>query len=113
MPKQIKIKNKQEGAAILFAMILISILLSAAFTLSLIFAPKIRSSAQVKDSAGAFYTADTAVEWCLFVNRKGAIASPTMSNGATFTILPADCLSFPMTAKGNYKGVTRAVEVNF
>lgn len=105
---------QETGVVLLFAMILIAALLSMAFTLSLIFIPKIKSSSQAKDSVGAFFAADTAVEWCLYVNRKDPVAvAPTMSNGATFTILPVDCLSFPMTATGNYKGVTRAVEVNF
>lgn len=103
----------ESGVAILFSIILISITLSAAFTLSLIFTPKIRSSAQTVNSTGAFYAADTGVEWCLYVNRKSAAPSPILNNGATFTITPATCATFPMTAIGTYREVTRALEVNF
>ncbi|MDO8495190.1 MAG: hypothetical protein Q7S32_01520 [bacterium] len=105
--------HNQAGVAILFSIILISILLSAAFTLSLIFAPKIRSSGQIKDSTGAFYAADSGVEWCLYMIRKGLAPAPIFNNGATLIANPADCSAFPMKLTGTYKGVTRAVEVNF
>lgn len=110
---QIDSLPRESGVAILFSIILISVALSAALSLSLIFTPKIRSSGQVKDSVGAFYAADTGIEWCLYVNRKASIAAPTLSNGATFTTTPANCATFPMTAIGTYRGVTRALEVNF
>lgn len=103
----------ESGVVMLFSIILISVILSAAFALFLVFTPKIRSSGQVKDSVGAFYAADTGIEWCLYVNRKVSVAAPSMSNGAAFTVTPANCASFPITSVGTYRGVTRALEVNF
>ena len=72
-------------------------------------------------SSGAIYAAETAVEWCLYVNRVGSAGVPVMSNGATFVngrtnnapFLEADCNSRPIKALGMYRGVTRSFEINF
>jgi hypothetical protein len=110
MPKN-NFKN-QSGVVIVFSIILISVLLSAALSVALIFTPKLRASAEIRHSAGAIYAADTGIEWCLYVNRKGAIAAPVLSNGATVTLLPANCLTFPIKSTGNYRGTTRVLEAN-
>ncbi len=106
--------------AILFAGVLISIALS----LSLIFTPKIKTAGDVKRSVAAAYAAESAIEWCLYVNRIGATSQPVMGNGALYINgftglpfaavppMPGDCVS-PIKALGTYQGVTRSFEISF
>ncbi|MBI2063836.1 MAG: hypothetical protein HYT65_02490 [Candidatus Yanofskybacteria bacterium] len=109
-----------EGAAVIFTVLLIGLFLSIVFTLSAIFIPKIRTSSDIKSSAGALYAAESGIEWCLYVDRRGAAAMPVMSNGATYIngntglpFIPADCSIFPIKSDGTYRGVTRSFEVSF
>lgn len=108
------------GVVVIFSILLIGIILSIVLSLSLIFVPKIRSASDVKNSVAAAYTAESAIEWCLYVNRIGVVPLPTMSNGATFvngiTNLPfvsADCTASPIKAIGTYLGVARSFEISF
>lgn len=112
--------NSQSGVVVILAVLMIGIILSIVLTLSLIFIPKIRSAADIKSSVAAAYAAETAIEWCLYVNRIGSIAVPVMSNGATFingytnaAFVPADCTAPPLKAVGTYQGVTRSFEISF
>ncbi|MBI2669717.1 MAG: hypothetical protein HYX20_01020 [Candidatus Yanofskybacteria bacterium] len=113
------LKPGQEGVAVIFAILLMDILLTISLTLSAIFIPKIRVSSDVKSSVGALYAAESGIEWCLYINRVGSTAQPTMSNGATFIngatnapFIEADCAAFPIKSTGTYRGVTRSFEVN-
>lgn len=121
---QLPITNYQlpvnSGVAVIFAVLLMGVFLSIVLTLSAIFIPKIRTAANVKRSAGALYAAESGVEWCLYVNRKGSAAMPIMSNGATFIngrtnvpFVPADCSVSPIKSLGTYQGVTRSFEISF
>lgn len=90
------------------------------FTLSAIFIPKIKSATDIKNSVAAAYAAESAIEWCLYVNRIGVVSLPVMLNGATIingtTNLPfvsADCATPPVKALGTYQGVTRSFEISF
>lgn len=108
--------------AVLFAGILVAMVLS----LSLVFIPKIKVAGDVKKSVAAAYAAESAIEWCLYVNRIGVANQPVMSNnavyingnspiGAPFAAVPprpGDCVS-PVKALGTYQGVTRSFEISF
>lgn len=113
--------SSQEGVVVIMTLLLASVILSIVLTLSLIFIPKIRAASDIKNSAGAFYAAETAIEWCLYVNRIGSVVTPTMLNGATFvngninparSFVPADCSALPIKSIGSYMGVVRALDVN-
>ena len=122
---QLKTKNYKlktnSGVVVILSVLLIGIILSIVLTLSLIFIPKIRSAADVKGSVAAAYAAETAIEWCLYVNRINPTAPPpVMSNGATFingytnaAFVPVDCATPPLKAVGTYQGVTRSFEISF
>ena len=107
------------GVAILFSILTVGVLLSIVLTLSAIFIPKLKLSSQTKSSVGAIYAAESAIEWCLYVNRIGPVSLPTMANGATYTdgtggiLDSSDCAAFPIKVLGTYRGVTRAFEVSF
>ncbi len=120
MKFKIKFKN-QEGVALIMTLLLVSSILSVVFALSLIFVPKVRIAADIKNSSAAFYAAESAVEWCLYANRIDSSATmPVMSNGAAYAngnnnnapFVQADCLALPVKATGTYRGVSRVLQVN-
>lgn len=111
--------NGESGVAIIFSILTVGILLSIVLTLSAIFIPKLKLSSQTKSSVGAIYSAESAIEWCLYTNRHGTISLPTMSNGATYTdgtggaLDSSDCVTSPIKVLGTYRAITRAYEVSF
>ena len=108
-------KNKERGAIIIFTVLMLSTMLAVSLTLAAIFIPKIRGIVNAgPGSVGAIYAADSAIEWCLYKNRGyPELPQPTMSNGATYIITPADCAITPLNhqAVGNYRGVSRSLQV--
>jgi threonine/homoserine efflux transporter RhtA len=91
-----------------------------AITLALagIYLPKLRAIGDAgAGSVGAIYAADSALEWCIYINRANpALPQPIMSNGATYTILPNvpnTCTILPLNnqAVGTYRNVSRSLEV--
>lgn len=111
-----KKRKYERGVAIVFAVLFAAFLLSIALAISAIFIPKLRTSSESKRSVGAIYAAESAVEWCLYVNTSGnQISAPTMSlSGASFTpIDPSGCSATPLRTTGTYTGVTRAYEISF
>ena len=97
--------------------IILTITLSLANTLL----PRLKSTHDALGSVSVIYAADSGVEWCLYTQRgkAPAVPQPTMSNGATYTILfgvaPATCAPsenpFNHTVTGTYQGVTRAFKI--
>ncbi len=118
-----KIRNStQDGQAVVIAVLIVGFLLSIALTLSLLFIPKIRASSEVSKSSAALYAAESGLEWCLYVNRHGDTAAPTMANSANFLngkvnppvpLTSADCLAPPLKVLGTYQGISRAFEISF
>jgi len=107
-----KISKKEQGVAVIFVLLLISVFLGIVLTMVAIFLPKIRLAGNARHSVTAVYAADSAIDYCLYVNRKGA-ATLTMDNGSTYFVAPSDCATSPIRAVGTYQGVTRAFEVTF
>lgn len=115
--------KEERGSILIFAVLMLSVILTITLTLVSIFVPKLRSISETASSVKAIYTADSALEWCLYNNRHPAapIPSPTMSNGATYTILDSagdssDCNPQPpqpldYRTVGSYGGVNRSFEV--
>jgi len=111
--------SNQAGVAVIISILLVGILLSIVLVTSLIFIPKIRTAGEVKKSTAAIYAAESAIEWCLYVNMQGPASLPVMSNGAYYvnavTDIPpvaADCATPPIKIIGTYQGVSRAFEVS-
>lgn len=98
---------------IIIAVLLIGILLAIVTTLSSLFSGKIELSADTKNSVSALYAAESGMEWCLYFRNDPSAIPPVMSNGATYTLTPPDCSSLPIKSVGNYRKITRAVEVSF
>lgn len=109
----------EKGIIILFSILFLGVILAISFSLSTIFIPKARLLFDVKSSPSALYAADSGIEWCLYVTRKGSsIGAPVFANGANIVIngksspVAADCVS-PVRSIGSYINVTRALEVTF
>ena len=119
-----KLATNQSGIAVIFTILLIAIFLSIILTLSAIFIPKTRVASDIKKSNAAIYAAESAIEWCLYVNRQtppqATPLPPVMSNGATYingntgaAFVATDCLSQPIKSVGTYQNLTRSYEVSF
>ncbi len=109
-------KNKEAGSVIVFTILILGSMLAITLALVSIYLPKIRAINDAgAGSIGAIYAADSALEWCLYTNRGNpSLSQPTMSNGASYTITPADCTILPINhqAVGSYHGVSRSLQVN-
>lgn len=113
--------RSESGVALLVGVMLISVLISIMLVMSSIFLPKLKVAQEIRKSVSALYAADSAVEYCLYVDKINTrIAAgfpdtlptqPALSNGATFTIEPSDC-SFPIRVYGEYQGVRRFFEIS-
>lgn len=128
--------GSQSGIAMVFSVIMLAVILATTVGLVSIFAPRLRTSSDVKNSVGALFAADSGAELCLYEARRRLPApSPRitalLSGEATFTIssvsqqfgkvdLTADCR--PLTVGGNdnfrfevlgkYRTTNRALRVN-
>lgn len=121
--------HTQRGSIIVYAMLTMAAMLAIGLTLTGLFIGKLRSAAGSRDSTTAIYTADSAVEKCLYEARGGKQADPLIfDNGATYTIaspsstgsdvdVTNDCSvlgaqTFRFRAVGSYHGVRRALEIS-
>ena len=100
---------------------MLSAILAITLTLARVFIPRIRAITEAIDSVSAIYTADSALEWCLYNNRAKIplLSQPTMSNGATYQIYnngtPSNCPSgetLNYRTVGTFRGVSRSFEVS-
>ena len=109
------IRNTNKGFTILFAILFTGFLLAITLALTAVFVPKLKISGESTRSSAALYAAESGVEWCLYVNViNSTITKPIMDNGAVFTPdLSPLCLANPLRTIGNFRGVTRALEVAY
>lgn len=109
--------GRQNGQILIFTAIILGIMLLISLALQAIIIPKIRLSAEVKNSVGAAFAAESGLEWCLFNNQISPSPtpwpSPTMANGATYQVTPSNCTGNQLKSLGTYNGVSRQFEVNF
>ena len=112
----------QRGSILVFTVLMLTVMLTITLTLTRIFLPKIRAVTEATDSIKALYAADSALEWCLYVNRQEPAVPPTLTltNGATwavfqgFTTTPADCTEaggLNHRAVGSFSNVIRSFQL--
>ena len=125
--KKLKPKNKgrasyNEGSIIIFAILMLTSILVITLTLTRIFLPKVKAITEATDSIKALYAADSALEWCLYVNRQAPGTPPTLNltNGATWVVYQgstatvADCTEaegLDHRAVGSFSNVTRSFQL--
>jgi len=102
-------RKNESGAALLFSIILISIMMSVGLTLSTIFVGKLRTSIDAKSSVGAYYAADSGIEWNLYEKRIGPEAfGNQLGIGSEFEI--EETAEYTRSL-GTYRGTSRAIEI--
>ena len=110
------------GSIIIFTVLMITVILTIALTLTRIFIPKLKTITESSDSIIAIYAADSALERCLYVNRQRPATPPplTLNNGATwvvykgFTTNIADCYEsggLNHRAVGSFRNVIRSFQL--
>ena len=118
--------NQQSGSALIFSLLLLSMSLAIALTLSAVFIPKIKLASAAKNSIAAVYAAESGLEWCLYIDRIGNTTVPVMTNGATIqdntlgSLDNNDCSpaagadgATRVKLIGTYRDISRALEVSF
>ncbi|OGN28791.1 MAG: hypothetical protein A3A33_03355 [Candidatus Yanofskybacteria bacterium RIFCSPLOWO2_01_FULL_49_25] len=117
---KLKSSKNQEGVAIIYVVLMVGVLLSIVFALSAIFLPKVRTATDVKNSVGALYAAESALEWCLYIayiDPIPPIPPPVMDNEATYAkqdgtpLIADDCALPTIQINGTYRSVTRAFQI--
>jgi uncharacterized repeat protein (TIGR01451 family) len=121
---------KEKGFIMIYAILITAVMITASLSLTRIFLPKIKGINNSTNSTIAVFAADSAAELCLYQSRKqlspSPLSNPLMTNGAMVTIaslsasevdVSSDCralgnTTFTFRAKGTYRGVTRAFQVN-
>jgi len=102
-------RKNESGAALLFALILIAIMLGVGLTLSTIFIGKLRVSIDAKSSVGAYYAADSGIEWNLYEKRIGPEAfGNQLGIESEFEI--EETAEYTRSL-GTYRGTSRAIEI--
>ena len=125
--------DRQSGVALVFAIIMLMVVLSVTVGLVSVFAPRLRTSSDTKNSVGALFAADSGAELCLYeARRQLPVPSPRVTSlltgEATFTISsssqqfgkvdvtnncrPLGGETFRFEVLGTYRGVNRALRVN-
>lgn len=113
--------EKSRGSIIIFTVLIVSSILAITLTLTRIFVPRVKSITEATDSIGAIYTADSAMEWCLYNNREKdpILPQPVMGNSATYEIYsdgtPSACPggeTLNYRTVGTYRGVSRSFEIS-
>ena len=103
---------KNKGAALIYVMLTVGVVLGVVFFLTTIFSLKLRYAFDFPNSMTALYAADSGIEWQFYNKFKDPDAvSPSLTNGATFTIL-SPLGSFPVKARAVFRGVARSFEAS-
>ncbi|MBI2676803.1 MAG: hypothetical protein HYX21_02550 [Candidatus Yanofskybacteria bacterium] len=114
MTKKIKL---QDGQILIFAAIILGVMVLTSISLQAILLSKLRLSAEVKNSVGAAFAAESGLEWCLYNNQISPSPTPwpapIMANGSTYQVFPPDCTGEVLKSIGTYKGVVRSFEASF
>ncbi len=112
----------QRGTALYLAVVIMAILLALALGISTIFLGQLEMIREMGHSVIAFYAADAGIEAILMNrNNPGNIPKTTLENEAAYEVIvveggAGDCPSdknYCIKSVGSYKGVRRAIEINY
>lgn len=107
--------NTQSGIALLLTVIILSVVILVAVSITGVVIIQLKLVRDIDDSKAAIYAADSGVEWQLYQIRQGvSVSLPTMSNGATIsTTVTGTTPNFTIKSLGSYRFVKRQLEVSF
>ena len=111
--------NKQRGISVLFAISILSVILSIGLGTSSILIRQIKTIREISYSVVAFYAADNGIEEVLLMTIPADI-SETQLNGAMYEVVvndsaspDCDAANFCIKSIGSYKGTKRAIEIKY
>lgn len=118
--------EKEKGISLLYVIFITSILLAIAFGISRTLISQIKMLSGAGQSVAAFYAADSGIEKVLMEwdnpNLGDDYYNGSLSNGANFRVFvyqgdgSEDCSSefnYCIKSIGDYKGIKRAIEINY
>ncbi len=110
-----KIKIKKRGVAMLFTVLIISMVLAIAFGVFSIFIFEIKVASQVNDSVISIFAADSGIEKKLYDirinNNNSDIPDTSLSNGAIYNVTVTSSAT-DVKSIGRYKNTKRSLEVS-
>lgn len=120
--KFILVLKEQKGVSLLFAILILSVVLSIGLGISLIVIQQAKMMGEMGNSVIAFYAADAGIEEFLLSTSTPVDIPPTaLQNGATYQIkveasstpncLPFGASYYCITSTGVYKKTSRAIEI--
>ena len=111
--------NSQKGVSILFAVLILSVVLSIALGTSNLIVRQLKVMRGVSNSVIAFYAADCGIEKVLLAESPSDI-SETLLNGAEYEVFVnasttegCDALNYCIKSIGSYKNTKRAIEIRY
>jgi len=111
--------NKQRGVSILFAISILSVILSIGLGASSVLIGQIKAIREMGYSVTAFYAADNGIEEVLLMAIPVNIPE-TQLNGAKYEVTVKDsenpdcnAVNFCIKSIGVYKGTRRAIEIKY
>lgn len=102
----IKFHKNNQGMIVLLALVLVATILGLLFIIFSLIVPRLTLSRSAYNWIPAFYTAESVVDYCLYVDTYlgSPVSPPTMSNGGTYSYAP-QCQSssgLPIIVRGVY-----------
>ncbi|MDD5144688.1 MAG: hypothetical protein PHW72_01020 [Candidatus Pacebacteria bacterium] len=114
-------KEKQKGTSILFAVLVLSLVLSVSFGIANILMFQIKILKEVGHSVAAFYAADAGIEKVLMERHSPQNLEENLSNGASFRVIVTaggsgncpESINFCIKSIGSFGGTRRAIEIKY
>ena len=123
--RHLNILKENRGSVIIYSVLILTTIMIISFVLLSVFLPELKTSNDTVKSVLASYAADSAIEWCIYVNRDNPSppGPPVMSNGTTYNIyyIPTNALATCSSATesplnhravGTYSDVSRSFQVS-
>ena len=113
-------KNKQQqGISVLFAISILSVILSISLGISAVLVKQIKAITEIGYSAIAFYAADNGIEEVLAMVNPVDIPETSL-NGSKYEVSvqdsnhpDCDAANYCIKSIGSYKGTKRAIEIKY
>jgi len=117
--------SSTKGTILYFAVLILSVIFTISIGLSLVIFGRMKIQREIGYSVIALYAADTGVEEALYaIYKEGNLSfstSTTLENGASYNVYVATSSTqcgtsvqyYCIKSRGNFRGVTRAIDASF
>jgi len=117
--KSQKSKVKSRGVSILFAVLIVSVILTIGTGISLISTQQTKMLGEIGYSTIAFYAADNGIEQVLLMSTPTNIPETQLPNGAKYEVIvqtkggSCDAQNYCIKSVGTYQETRRAIEIDY